>query len=180
MMGIDLDQRPATYWPADRAPWDGAPTDAQRAEMKELGKQHPAFMGGAYLPAGPAGSVEIARLDARTTTADVMSLRAERAGDRITFALTDEYEMTWDLPVASAPGPLSLREVLELLEGAQLRDEPDYRGVTVAWRQRNFMEGDGREDALELVDFLTISSAFYPAIGAEDRRRALAWAESIR
>jgi len=43
-----------------------------------LGKIHPVFMGGEYLPDYLPGEVEIARIELRSTTADVISIRARR------------------------------------------------------------------------------------------------------
>jgi hypothetical protein len=146
--------------------------------MRELGKVHPAFLGGAYLPPGEPGDVEIARLESRSTTADVLSLRARVKGGGISYELVDEYEVAWVLPIPFSGEPLTMRELFEELDGAHPTDDPDFRGLTIAWRQR-LLDGGGREEALELVDFLTITSGFYPRIGEEDRRRALAWADSV-
>ena len=46
------------------------------AERQGLGRIHPSFMGGEYLPAYLPGEVEIARVCLQSTTSDVISLRA--------------------------------------------------------------------------------------------------------
>jgi hypothetical protein len=173
---MDMDQRPETYWPEGRPAPSGAPTESERAEAKELGKQHPAFMGGAYLPDGLDGEVEIARLDSQSVTGDVMSLRAHRAGDRIAYRLVDEYEVDWHLPIPESDAPLTLAEVLEQLDGAQMDGEPEVTGVTIAWRQRNLMEPS---DAPDLIDFLRVTSRLYPDLERIDRERAERWAAEV-
>jgi hypothetical protein len=48
-----------------------------------LGKIHPTFMGGEYLPNYGRQEVEIARIALASTTSDVISLRARPTGSRI-------------------------------------------------------------------------------------------------
>ena len=64
-------------------------TEEDRAS---LGKIHPSFMGGEYLPDYAEGEVEIARIELDSTTADVISIRAKKDGDRIAYSIVDEYE----------------------------------------------------------------------------------------
>lgn len=154
----------------------GAPSPTQRAEAIELGKQHPAFLGGAYLPDGAPSEVEIARIESRSTTGDVMSIRARREGRHIAYRVVDEYEMHWVVPMSSSEAPLTLGEMLELLEGAHPAEDPEWRGLTIAWRERNLIE---RSDARELVEFIRVTSRFYADLEALDRERAESWALRI-
>ena len=51
--------------------------DELNQESRErLGRIHPSFMGGEYLPGYRANEVEIVRMEFRSTTADVVSIRA--------------------------------------------------------------------------------------------------------
>lgn len=172
----DLSFRPATHWPAAEPSVSGAPSAAQRAEALEPGKQHPAFLGGAYLPEGEPGEVEIARIESRSTTADVVSIRAHREGGRIGYRVVDEYEMEWVVPTPAPDEPLTLGELLELVDGAHPAGEPEWRGLTNPWCERNLIEPS---DVRELVDFLRVTSRFYPELEAVDRERAEAWALRI-
>src|SRR5882724_6852578 len=43
-----------------------------------LGKIHPSFMGGEYLPDYAEGELEIARIELESTTTDVISIRAKK------------------------------------------------------------------------------------------------------
>ena len=60
-------------------------------ERASLGKSHPTFMGGAYLPNYRSEEVEIARIELASTTSDVISLRARPSGSRIKCKLVDAY-----------------------------------------------------------------------------------------
>jgi hypothetical protein len=57
-----------------------------------LGKIHPTFMGGEYLPNYGRQEVEIARIELASTTSDVISLRARPSGSRIKYRVVDEYQ----------------------------------------------------------------------------------------
>jgi hypothetical protein len=55
-----------------------------REERERFGRTHPAFMGGEYLPRYQANAVEIVRIQFRSTTTDVISVRARQLGRKIT------------------------------------------------------------------------------------------------
>jgi hypothetical protein len=61
--------------------------DDQRAL---LGTFHPSFMGGEYLPEYRHGEVEIARIELRSVTSDVMSVRARPRKSGILYSVCDE------------------------------------------------------------------------------------------
>jgi hypothetical protein len=70
--------------------------DLQRHALLEdqrqaLGRIHPVFMGGEYLPSAKGQEVEIARITIASTTQDVTSVYARRAGQRIHYRVVDEY-----------------------------------------------------------------------------------------
>src|SRR4051812_5363179 len=108
MFMMPLDSRPGTYWPEGQDLPSGAPTESERAEAIELGNLHPAFLGGAFLDDALPGEVEIARIELRSTTADVMSVRARPAGDGIAYRIVDEYEDEWRIPRDESAQPLTL------------------------------------------------------------------------
>ena len=102
---IDLNYRPQSYFWADqmgiqllseikgsqrRALYDASVADGRVSDFDELlakstlssherdliGRIHPSFMGGEYLPDKVKGEVEIARITLNSTTQDVISLYA--------------------------------------------------------------------------------------------------------
>src|SRR3954447_21811836 len=136
-MSIDFERRPETYWPEgeSRPP---APSPEQRAEMLELGRQHPAFMGGAFLPEGQDGEVEIARVDLRSTTADVVSIRARPVADGIAYRVVDEYpeDATWRPPIEHSQQPLTVAEMMRMLRETYMAEEDWVRGISQGFRER--------------------------------------------
>lgn len=86
------------------------------------GRIHPIFMGGEYLPDYGDREVEIARIELKSTTYDVISLRARPVGSRIKYSLVDEYETEYRLPQQTSPRPFSLCELIRFLD---LVEQPD-------------------------------------------------------
>jgi hypothetical protein len=57
-----------------------------------LGRIHPAFMGGEYLPNLASNEVAIAHITIASTTQDVTSVYARRRKNRIHYRVVDEYD----------------------------------------------------------------------------------------
>jgi hypothetical protein len=61
------------------------------AQRQSLGRIHPNFMGGEYLPSARSREVEIARITIASTTQDVTCVYARQVGQRIHYRVVDEY-----------------------------------------------------------------------------------------
>jgi hypothetical protein len=84
-------------------------------ERTAIGRLHPRFMGGEYLPDQETGEVEIARIEIASSTGDVTSVYARREGIDIHYRVVDEYEgdtLTGDTERTSAE-PLTLGELTD-------------------------------------------------------------------
>lgn len=191
---IDLDYRPAGYfWPLDLATHllatvKGAERrkhiqsliDANRLDLLEdlvarsslapelrryTGRIHPWFMGGEYLPDQKKGEVEIARLTLASTTQDVVSIRARKGKRRIYYRVVDEYEGETLSGTAKRTSvrPLTLGQLIGLLEGAYSIWD------TVYMNEMNC-------DAERMKWFVSMTSPFYPQLGAYYDRQFEAWA----
>ena len=68
-----------------------ADPDLSPDQRTSLGRMHPNFMGGEYLPDREDEEVEIARITIASTTQDVTSLYARRGKNRIYYRVVDEY-----------------------------------------------------------------------------------------
>src|SRR6516162_3036053 len=76
------------YWQQGRLEEleDGLLKDTLSEEAREgLGKIHPSFMGGEYLPDYESNEVEIARIELASTTSDIISIRAQRRAKTIRY-----------------------------------------------------------------------------------------------
>ena len=175
MSPIDLERRPDTYFPGDEIS-PVSPSSTRREEMKALGAQRPSFLGGAYLPEDLEGEVEIAFVELRSTTGDVLSVRARREGGDIVYRAIDEYpeSVPWIPPIDRSRQPLTLREMLRMLDETYVQEEPEVRGIAHGFRLRSNFDNDA-ETARELVDFVRVTSRFSPELEESDRERAVAW-----
>lgn len=126
-----------------------------------LGRIHPSFMGGEYLPGYLPGEVEIARICLRSTTSDVITLRARPTPDGIAYRVEDEYEGAFTLPIESSERPLTLAELIRQFEEGSLDDLECPGGLALGYNHLNAEGGCSRE---ELRDFTSISSDFYPQL----------------
>lgn len=141
---IDLEYRPASYfWAKERGIAllsdikgaerrrlygnalelgmdDGLPEELQQEVLSEedrqaIGRIHPAFMGGEYLPTRDRQEVEIARITIASTTQDVTCVYARQVGQRIHYRVVDEYggDTLAGTGTRTSTKPLKLKELVE-------------------------------------------------------------------
>ncbi len=139
-----------------------------------LGRVHPRYMGGEYLPERASGELEIARVSLESSTGDVYSLCARRVGSRWHYKLYDEYGAEFELTPATSRHPLTLRQLIHLLDTVQ-GDELDTlgQGLVMCW---GAWQRENGEDPRESIDFVSVSSEVYPMLGAYYEARLEAWA----
>jgi len=92
------------------------------ADRASLGRINPRFMGGEYLPPYLKGEVEIARIVLQSVTMDVYSIRARRRRGPIRYRMVDEYQTEFALGRKSSQGPLTLRQLIWLIESSSFDD----------------------------------------------------------
>jgi hypothetical protein len=149
-------------------------SDAMRRDLGQLG---PSWMGGEYLPDYARGEVEIARIVLASVTMDVYSIRARRTprGNRITYRLVDEYQSDWNSARKSSARPLTLRQLVELIDTAD-SSECDSTYPLIENIVRFQMEGG--ETPEHAAAFVAVESTIYPALGRYYATRVLAWAQA--
>lgn len=121
-----------------------------------LGRVHPALMGGEYLPEYDPAETEIARLELRSTTSDVVSIRAFPLGDEIGYRIVDEYGEKFELERESSARPFSLRELIRFIDGSRHPDASS--GLALGYNDVNL---DCGVDLETLYDFTSVSSDIY-------------------
>ena len=186
--GINYRQRPSSYWDDKdvlsallrnvkgrerramiKAYWEqGRLEELRETFLKEtlseeerdrLGKIHPMFMGGEYLPDYEAEEVEIARIDLNSTTADVISIRARRQPEGIGYRVVDEYGTEFSLEREDSPKPLTLGELIEFIDGTS---HPDLAGgLALGYNEMNASCSGDRESYRH---FTRVSSNVYPQL----------------
>ena len=134
-----------------------------------LGRIHPAFMGGEYLPDLTPNEVMIARITIASTTQDVTCVYARRGKNRIHYRVVDEYdgETLSERNTRTSTRPLTLGELEAFFNGAWsifdvLEMNFGRRRLRPGPRCSRFVVG--------------VESQFYPQIGELYRRRIEAWA----
>jgi hypothetical protein len=208
--GIDYHFRPESYWAVANDPLEAALRNVKGRNRREmirdygeagtleqlddslladtldtesrvsLGRIHPSFMGGEYLPNYGRSEVEIARIELESTTCDVFSLRARPAGLRIKYRLVDEYESEFRLPQQTSTRPLSLGELIRFLDSVKQADndgEPSWCqfGFVLLWNQSNLECGD---DLDSLRDFTRVSSDYYSDLASHYAETIEEWYEA--
>ncbi len=199
--GIDLSYRPESYfWASDRGIL--LPSDIKGAERRKMyrsalasgnaeqiepvlsqhalsegdrqaiGRLHPAFMGGEYLPNARKDEVEIARITIASTTQDVTSIYARRVGERTHYRVIDEYqgETLSEPATRTSSRPLTLLQLVDFFLGAW-----DLLGCLDA----NFSHsGYAPEDVKCFV--VGAESSFYSQFGELIDVRIDEWLEEVR
>jgi hypothetical protein len=143
-------------------------------ERSRTGRIHPFLMGGEYLPDCDAEEIEIARVALRTTTGDVISIRARQADGIIHYSVVDEYDSRFECSPASAEAPLSLEELINLIDTAS-NESLGYVGLTGTFRDMNT-----DENPEELVDLVTVSSPFYAQLEGYYATESQEWLRRVK
>jgi hypothetical protein len=197
---IDYDFRPQSYWHPSaatlavalknvkgtvrrrmiREAWEKGEYEVMPADLKEaavseplrqaLGRMHPQYMGGEYLPDYEPGEVEIARIELQSTTGDVISIRA-KTEEGIHYRIVDEYGSEFDFSPVQSHLPLSVREIVKLIDGAR-QEGYDYRGLGLCYILANYEYGGCPE---ELKHFSRVESDFYPQLSTHYRHVVREW-----
>lgn len=137
----------------------------------------PRALGGEFLPAYRTGEVEIARLVLESTTEDVYSVRARSVGpDSIVYRIKDEYGGLWSLTPRASTQPLTLGELISLIDSARVEGGwYDSDDLTDALRNS---DAQGARTAYEIANarrFVTVHSDVYTQLAAWYRAKADAW-----
>ena len=142
-----------------------------------LGRIHPQFMGGEYLPGYRRGEVEIARVVLNSATMDVTSLRARRQDGWIYYRMVDEYDGEYFLTNQTSRQPLTLGELIELIRGT----EPGNQEMPLEY-PLGILEfrASEREQPEDVMGFVRLESTVYPQLAAWWERHVAEWAAARR
>lgn len=148
--------------------------------MREfVGTIDPVFMGGEYLPDSEDEEVEIARVSLQSVMADVISIRATPEENGIRYRIVDEYDSVIKFTPESAKAPLTLGELIELIDSAEFENSGYPPGLTGVFRDSSLKTAQTPKEvsqrARELVDFVTVTSIFYPELEPWYHEEAQEW-----
>jgi hypothetical protein len=162
------------YWEAGRI--EELSRDLLADELPEerrerLGQINPGFMGGEYLPPYRNDEVEIARIELESTTTDVISVRARKTGDRIEYSVYDEYETDFNISPLSSAKPLSLDQLIGLIDKAG-----GNKSLALRYTIMNY-SGRSLEDLDRIRSFSRVESVFYPQLNLHYEKLIDLWYE---
>ena len=143
----------------------------QEDDRRFIGRLHPSFMGGEYLPSTRKQEVEIARITIASTTQDVTCVYARPLGKRISYRIVDEYngDTITGRQTRTSTKPLSLGELVSFfLQGWDLLGCLDH----------NFCEDGYPRDEVHgfIVD---ASSSFYSEFEAAITHEIDTWLNTV-
>ena len=147
-------------------------------ERAALGGVHPALMGGEYLPGYDRGEIEIARIVLASTTMDVVSVRAHRKRYGIHYRVVDEYETRFAHHPQASRAPLTLGEIISLLDSIREQGEPP--GPEFITGVRDFNYSFSRRHPECYAHFATVHSPFYRQLCAFYHWRGEQWLAAER
>lgn len=137
--------------------FDTVPNDIKSAGLSTedrqfIGRLHPSFMGGEYLPTANTSEIEVARISIRSTTGDVVSVYARLVGRRIAYRVVDEYQgdTLSDRTTRTSTKPLTLGQLIDFFMGA--------------WSLFDCLSWNFEDDLDGMLNFFTAESAFYPCL----------------
>ncbi len=129
------------------------PPEQERADVSM--RRRPSFdLGREFLPAHEREEVDLALVSLASVTGDLISIRARPSGRRIVYRIEDEYGTNFRFYPKHAARPLSLGELIVMLDYATGHLDGHREGLTNAYRDYNL---NGR-DAEGLLDFVTVTS----------------------
>lgn len=135
--------------------------ELDRTDREMIGRVHPMFMGGEYLPPIKRSEVEVARISIKSTTYDVTVMYARLVGSRIHYRVADEYEGdTLHQPTRrTSVRPLTMGQMIDFFLNA--------------WDLIACLDFNFEGDLDGMLEFFNGESEFYPYFDAELRRRVV-------
>jgi hypothetical protein len=136
---------------------EGLGEDKKRAVQR----LHPGLRGGEDLPDLRHGEVEIARIFyLNTVHQEVTVVLARVSGDRIWYRVVDEYSGRHEVTPQSSRRPLTLEQVVYLIDTAGAAGDREGGLVERFWE----FWGDDKDDAEDLRGSIEVTSEFYPEL----------------
>ena len=158
--------RPTSFWTA-RSEGGGERRPVRRRAVFDLGRE--------FLPHTEPSEVEIALISLESVTGDVIAVTARRRGSRIVYRIQDEYETHFHFKPKTSTRPLSMGELVALIDGATGHLD-GATGLTSAYRNYHATWTDPER----LVDFVIVTSDFYPELEAYYEEEAVEWLAEVR
>lgn len=133
-----------------------------------LGRAHPEWLGGEFLPDYLPGETEIARITLANVTRDVIAVRARRRTGGYRYRIVDEYGARWESRPRTSVHPLRMWRLIGMIDSACFGLG---RWMDLTDELRDAHGGPPTEAA----GFAEVTSDQYPDLEEHYRRRAATW-----
>ena len=134
----------------------------------------PTWMGGEFLPDLAPRQVEIARIVLASSTMDVFSIRARLRSGQYHYSIQDEYEGEFTIEPETSRAPLTLGELIGLIDTADGHEiDSGGRSLVDGWWWQEWRSGNNSPQ--ECTDFAWVESDQYPQLAAYFEERARQW-----
>ncbi|HAA47101.1 MAG TPA: hypothetical protein DCE03_01200 [Synergistaceae bacterium] len=135
----------------DEMPEELLKEDLDEETRQALGRIHPSFMGGEYLPSLDNEEVMIAIVTINSTLSDTVAVLARSGEDCICYRVVDEYNggTLGEKTAMTSRRPLTLRELLDFFLGA--------------WDFLEIVAGNCSYSVPDMLEWFSGDSSFYPS-----------------
>ena len=154
-----------------------------KQNLKEIqGRFHPWMMGGEYLPDFFNNEIEIGRVVLKSTTMDVCSLRVRKQKSRYVYRIVDEYGSSFKLPQKTSTNPLTMKQVINILDNSEIFCYDDGEKFDNAGLVKPHIEFlfEVKEDEDEILDFVTVESPFYHELEEYYEVKKMIWLKDMK
>lgn len=125
--------------------------------------------------------VVIARLSLNSSNQDVYSVLARQLKDRIAYRIVDEYDGSWSCQPRTSKRPLTLRQIIDLIDTAECHDMSELPGGVGGSLTNELRDGAAYASGVEAgAEFVDVSSDFYPELTVYYEAEAKKWFEQAR
>jgi hypothetical protein len=164
----------------DRLPEGFTDETISKEDRDALARVDLTFLGGEYLPDAEAGEVEIARIVFASAGQDVISVRAARPESAIYYRVVDEYQRSFRCTPSTSTQPLTLAELVTLIDSCELVDDEDRGLVRFFLDAQVLPKGDAAHQRRTLQHFIRVESEFYPHLREHYEQQIERWVATGR
>ena len=148
------------------------------------GKHHPDLMGGEYLPNMVSNEAEICRIVLKSSTMDVISIRASIDNGMLNYWVSDEYKddpvFKYVLKHKASQQPLSMGLMIENIDTCLLNEVYEGKETTYGTGLvRHFLESGNLINPLNTYNFVEIGSEFYPGLHDYYQHQKTSWVDEL-
>ena len=148
-------------------------------ELVRRAQIHPEMLGGEFLPESADDEYEIARISLKSTTADVIEIRARYSNNNIHYSIIDEYPeySPWRCVIKQSVAPLTMKNIIRIISSASRKGFYEKPGLVLPALDGNY-EAGGTADSLR--NFVAVESYYYPQLSAWFKDQTENWYLSIK